>query len=535
MTEPRRARPSPEGLAPRTPDPTSRKSYGPEAGPADSRRAHDPSLDQSLRTQSEFEMAEKRPNEAQDPSGRPLGSNLDAPSGPIGNRPAHGAREAHSPQAADSGWQPGAGATDFLGLEPDLRGGAANSEGPTESWLFDIEQNDQAGAYAQSTTAVETRIDEDEEATEYASTEPDADEFGDTDEPIDAGLDDAGESEDDSSFPAEPARRGPSRVLAAVAILALLSAGGWYGWQHYGQRVMNKFGLSTFGLETASTQPARPTPSVAPPSARPKPAQPIAKTPGAVTPPVERDPAPVAETDPAPTSELGSPDPTTSETDPQAVATTIEIPPTVGEPRESTPSTVVQPEPPAPAPEPSLVRGANAPAKDPELPGGAPGPGGGRHATSSDWAGMWLESTIPVDAIHGPTRLRTINVGLVRAELVNGEFVEGRLQAVGESRIWLDVKLGRLAFDAIDIRHLVQIVGAQGQPLPLGTQAVAGLPRVEVLLPGGTLTGHVLAREGDRVTFLTEDGMRMRVDALEVRPVANGRSRLIGPAAKHKP
>lgn len=484
-------------------------------------------------------MAETRPNQAQDPSGRPLGSNLDATSGPIGNRPAHGARETHSPHAADSGWQPGAGATDFLGLEPEVRGGAASSDGTTESWLFDIEQNEQAGAYAQSSgamqsaTAVETHSDDFETSDAYES-----DEFADADDPIDAGSDaafDATADADGEPFTtAEPARRGPNRVLAAVAILALLSAGGWYGWQHYGQRLLNKFDLAT-----ASTQPVRPTPPVAQPNAgtkaRPQPAQPLANAPDAHTQPVERDPALGSETGPALTTELGATDPTTPETDPEAVATTIEIPPAGTGPRNDAPPTERVPDANTPPTDSALVRSANAPAKDPELPLGTPGPGGGRHATNLDWAGMWLESTIPVDAIHGPTRLRTINVGLVRAELVNGEFVEGRLQAVGESRIWLDVKLGRLAFDAIDIRHLVQIVGAQGQPLPLGTQAVAGLPRVEVLLPGGTLTGHVLSREGERVTFLTEDGMRMRVDALEVRPVANGRSRLIGPAAKHKP
>ncbi len=504
-----------------------RKSYGPQAGPDDSRRAHDPSTDQSLRTQSEFEMAETRPNEAQDLSGRPLGSNLDARSGPIRNRPALGARGAQSPQAADSGWQPGAGATDFLGLEPDLRGGGASSDGPTESWLFDIEQSDRGDATntsTQSATAVETQTDDVEESTDYES-----DEFADTTDPIDADLDGAGESDGEHFTNSEPARRGPNRVLAAVSILALLSAGGWYGWQHYGQRLLNKFDLAT-----ASTQPTRPAQPGAQPNARPEPAQPVANAPAARTQPVERDPATDAETGPALTTEIGT-DTATSETDPESVATSIETAPAGTRPGNDAPPTALVPDASAPTPEPSLVRGANAPAKDPELPTGAPGPGGGRHATNLDWAGIWLEPTIPVDAIHGPTRLRTINVGLVRAELVNGEFVEGRLQAVGESRIWLDVKLGRLAFDSVDVRHLVQIVGAQGQPLPLGAQAVAGLPRVEVLLPGGTLVGHVLAREGDRVTFLTEDGMRMRVDALEVRPVANGRSRLIGPAAKRKP
>lgn len=148
---------------------------------------------------------------------------------------------------------------------------------------------------------------------------------------------------------------------------------------------------------------------------------------------------------------------------------------------------------------------------------------------------MWLETTIPTEAIRGPTRLRTLNVGVVRLQLTNGEYVEGGLHAVGEARVWLDVPLGRMSFAAGDIRELTQIVGSQGQPLPPGAQALAGLKKVEVLMPGGSLTGRILDRQGDNVTFVTEAGMRLRVEALDVRPVSTGGSRLVGPVAGRKP
>jgi hypothetical protein len=148
---------------------------------------------------------------------------------------------------------------------------------------------------------------------------------------------------------------------------------------------------------------------------------------------------------------------------------------------------------------------------------------------------MWLETTIPTEAIRGPTRLRTLYVGAVRLQLTNGEYIEGTLNAVGESRVWLDVPLGRMSFAAGDIQELKQIVGSQGQPLPAGAQALAGLKRVEVLMPGGSLTGRILNREGTNVTFVTEAGMRVSVEALDVRPVSTGGSRLVGPAAGHKP
>jgi hypothetical protein len=186
------------------------------------------------------------------------------------------------------------------------------------------------------------------------------------------------------------------------------------------------------------------------------------------------------------------------------------------------------------APAPTLVRDDAPPARDARLPIDEPGPGGGRRATAADLANLWFEPTIPLDAIHGATRLNTPNVGLVRAELWNGEFLEGRLQAVGQSRVWIDVALGRMSLDAADLRGLVQVVGQGGQALPAGSQAIANLPRVEILLPGGTLVGRVVGREGDRVTFVTEEGMRMRVEPLDIRPASDGQSRLIGRAADFK-
>lgn len=452
-------------------------------------------------------MAETRRNEDRDPTGNPSGSNLDAAGGPARNRPAAGAREANSPQAADSGWQPGLGATDFLGLEPDMRGGAqpGTDGGPTESWLFDIEQADASSnaAVATAAPARTTSALTDAELNAPANTAAD-DEFANGPEPVAA------------TEGAAPTRRGSKRLLVTITVLALVCAGGWYGWQNYGGRLMKKFG----GTEVASL----PTPAPAKPT---KPAK--------ATPPTNTD---------TPTTPTPAPTPT----DAVATATTpVETP--AADPVPATEVAVAADAPVVPGPTPEvavaptpvptvdapLARDPNAVLKSPALPNGRPGPGGGRHATELDWAGMWLEPTIPTDAIRGPTRLRTLNVGLVRAELVNGEFVEGTLHAVGESRVWLDVKLGRISFDAAEVRDVVQIVGSQGQPVALGTQALAGLPRVEVLMPGGALTGRVLGREGDRVTFVTEDGLRMRVEALDVRPATDGRSRLVGPVGTRKP
>lgn len=468
-------------------------------------------------------MAETRRNEQHDPSGSPQGqypvpgASSEAFGGPSGNRPATGAREATAPPAS-SGWQAGAGATDFLGLEPELRTGVAEqngANGPTESWLFDIEQ---AASMPEPSAGPAHPMS----GAPGSYSEP-ADPAGELDEAGDAEL-----APDLEDVPPEPTVRRSRRVLAGLAVLGVVAVAGWFGWQRYGARLMHSAPDAT-AVATANPNPKPSKPAPARPAVEPATdgsatavAAPTPPTAGET--PANSDAIVVA---PAAVETAGAPEVQTPVAPEPELVARADTAPTGSAP--AVPVATVAPN------DAALVRSTSLPAKAPELPTGNPGPGGGRHATDRDWAGMWLEPTIPSDAIRGPTRLRTLNVGLVRAELVNGEFVEGRLHAVGESRIWLDVKLGRMSFDAGDVRDLVQIVGGQGQPLPIGSQALAGLQRVEVLLPGGSLMGHVLGREGDRVTFVTEEGMRLRVEALDVRPAPNGRSRLVGPAVARKP
>jgi len=457
-------------------------------------------------------MAESRRTHAHDPSGEPLGGDPQATPAPTGNRPATGAREM-SAVAVDPAWQGGQGATDFLGLEPDIRPagapGGGQQDGPTDSWLFEIEQHDAAASAPAASTAVSASHGDDGSAADLDALE-------------------SGELETSNRPRATPRRSGARRLLTAVFCLALIGVPAWFGWQRYGARITRKIEMA---MKSADPAPApAPAPTAAPkPAAKPKLKPPVAAT----------TPAPAATTSPAATP---SGDPLVS----SAPNTNVpEITGAQSDPSETSLTALDPVQPPTPAPtttataptatEPALVRNAD-PARAPELPtAGAPGPGGGRHANEKDWAGMWLEPTIPMEAIRGPTRLRTLHVGAVRLQLTNGEYIEGTLNAVGESRVWVDVPLGRMSFAAGDIRDLKQIVGSQGQPLPAGAQALAGLKRVEVLMPGGWLTGRILERQGDNVTFVTEAGMRVSVEALDVRPVSTGGSRLVGPVAGRKP
>lgn len=466
-------------------------------------------------------MADTRTEELRDPLGNPNGSNPQAGAlgelgGPVRNRPAAGAREADSVPSADARWRPGPGATDFLGLEPDLQHGEESSTGgPTESWLFGAAQADADFApTAVSTATPPTRTSTAQQATP-AATESSPSEF---DAPFDARFDDLA-TEVEPVVP--PARKPMSRSLRGLAFAAaflVLSAGGYLVWQRFGPKIDPRQEVANVAPEPTAPRPAKPTPDA------PVAVQPVAPAPA------------LSPTQPTTETANSNPDPLLAAIVPDVEEIAFESNATPAPAENATSASTPAPvEPVSAVPEPAPLARSTAPTKVAELPLGQPGPGGGRRATAADWAGMWLETTIPTEAIRGPTRVRTLHVGLVRAELRNREFIEGALYAVGESRIWLDVALGRLSLDADEVRELVQIVGQQGQPIAIGVQALAGLPRVEVLLPGGTMTGRVLGREGDWVTFITEDGMRMRVDALDIRPAPDGRTRLVGAVKTKKP
>ncbi len=165
-------------------------------------------------------------------------------------------------------------------------------------------------------------------------------------------------------------------------------------------------------------------------------------------------------------------------------------------------------------------------------PSAEPIPGAVRRATEDDFANVWLQSAVPMDAITGERRLRTINVGPVRVMLSNGEFFEGALYAVGQDRVWLDLDLGRISFEAATVRDITRI------PVPAGASGkvkgleLSGLPHVEVLLPGGWIAGRLVGREGRSVTLVTDTGIRMVVETDEIRPITPRRTRVLGPVEK---
>ena len=102
--------------------------------------------------------------------------------------------------------------------------------------------------------------------------------------------------------------------------------------------------------------------------------------------------------------------------------------------------------------------------------------------------------------------------------LGSGEVFEGQLYGLGENRVWLDTHLGRLALDA-SLLGSVERLEAPASGTPATTLESQPGDRVRVETPGGWLYGRILARNGERITLLTENGGRITLDDPLIEPV----------------
>lgn len=420
----------------------------------------------------------------------------------IRNRPATGAAFAQSPQEVDLDWKGSSAATDFLGIEGETRvdeipaaiGSGLDTSGsgglPADSWLHDIE---------------------DVSATTGAQANGQRAENG-------ARL----EAIHEKVTAASGSSSGFYKLLAAAIFVLIGSAAGWWYWKKQ---------------HAASTTPAPVEVATKPhPVTQPKPSVPVKQPTSAPTEPRGTTPKPPVDGEPAPVVPVGGPtDPVAVEPVTPSTPDVAVIPETPDAPTTAITPTIQFPSPGAVEPV-ATTKPTESPATPSNFrvlpPSSEPIPGAVRRATDDDFANVWLESAVPLDAITGERRLRTINVGPVRVMLSNGEYFEGALYAVGQDRVWLDLDLGRISFEAATVRDITRI------PVPAGASGkvkgleLSGLPHVEVLLPGGWIAGRLVGREGRSVTLVTDTGIRMVVETDEVRPITPRRTRVLGPVEK---
>ena len=149
-------------------------------------------------------------------------------------------------------------------------------------------------------------------------------------------------------------------------------------------------------------------------------------------------------------------------------------------------------------------------------------------ATEADLENLWPGIDPPLDQFAREHRLLTPRVGRVRIVLDDDELFEGRLYAIGENRLWIDTTVGRIAFPEGRIADVQRISGG---PRTAGSSTeVAGLERVGVRVPGGTLYGRLVKREGDRVTIVPDGGGRMTLEGATVEAVGRMRTTIVSMA-----
>jgi hypothetical protein len=154
------------------------------------------------------------------------------------------------------------------------------------------------------------------------------------------------------------------------------------------------------------------------------------------------------------------------------------------------------------------------------------GPKGGlRYANDAELAAIWDGTTIPLDSVSNTMRVMTPNVGRVRAVMASGQVFEGRMYAVGEGKVWIDNRLGRMALvhsQLTKVEHVLSPEGAPGLGDP-GSGEYVGLPRVRAKAAGGVFFGKLIHQDADRVTLITEEGARLTLIGAIVDPAPSTR------------
>ncbi|MEZ6013669.1 MAG: pentapeptide repeat-containing protein [Planctomycetota bacterium] len=143
-----------------------------------------------------------------------------------------------------------------------------------------------------------------------------------------------------------------------------------------------------------------------------------------------------------------------------------------------------------------------------------------------DESDSWTAADVPNAVVNGERFVTTPNTGNVRVIFGAGDVFEGRLHGVGEGRIALDTKLGRMTLDSRNLDRIERLApNGSGPRSPANVvNDTTGLEEVRVKAKGGVFHGYLVSREGNRVTLILREGYRITVEAEDVTAVGNSRA-----------
>lgn len=160
-----------------------------------------------------------------------------------------------------------------------------------------------------------------------------------------------------------------------------------------------------------------------------------------------------------------------------------------------------------------------------------------REASESDMALIWLGTTIPIDVVDEPRKVLTPEVGRVRVQLHGGDVYDGKLYAVGERKVWLELNGARMALLSWQVQRIDHIE-AEGRPGAAGRReslSQVGLERVRVRTDGGVFYGRLMKRDGDEVTILSPEGARMSFRGATVESAGLSHTRIVEASQSGEP
>lgn len=138
---------------------------------------------------------------------------------------------------------------------------------------------------------------------------------------------------------------------------------------------------------------------------------------------------------------------------------------------------------------------------------------------------VWRGNAVPTEAIALPNRILTPAVGKVRVEMVTADIFEGRLFAVGDNKVWLDLDLGRIGLDGRGVESIENLQDDLPSRAPGDVVSdIATGRRVRASVPGGVIYGRVRSIREGQVTLITDSGARITLDAPDLEPVSERKS-----------
>jgi hypothetical protein len=431
----------------------------------------------------------------------------------LGNRPAEGARVISASEIFSEDFMGAEGASDFLGLDTEFDPTPmAKSAGGLELDFRDAPD-----------AAVATEATEDGAELGYpapAISPPDADDYvghdmeedlpeGELPDGLDSELDPELDGEFDDDLFAAPRPSRKRGLLVGTLVAGLAAAGVAMYWP-----TLTGGGAEPVEVATVPRTPGGKSPADAPATA-------VDPAPDAATgDETGKDPRPIEDfassatalDDPATDVVLDSSD---------AILSDPPVDVAVQPPADDVPVEDAPPTDPVDPADPAGDTASEAALRELLAQSAQQDSFYGRNAGLLDL--VWRGEEIPHEAIFAGSRILTPAVGPVRVHMATTDVFEGRLFAVGEEKVWVDMELGRIGLDGTSVAR-IQRLPREVELRSLASADLATGDRVRAQVPGGVIYGRVRSTVGTSVTLVTDSGARITLDDPVLEPVGDKKS-----------